>query len=447
MDNQHIFETLSPTRLFFRAALPSMVSMAVTSLYTVADGIFVGRCIGGDALAAVNLVMPLILISFALADLVAVGSSVQIAIHLGEKKGEDASRIFSFCAGLIFAVSCVAGLLGWFLGEPAVRLMGAEPAVTALAGSYLRVYAAFSPAVMIFFALDNYLRICGRIHYSMGVNVAASLLNVALDFLFLVVLRWGIWAAALASCLSMAAGTVLSLVPFLTQKLPLRFLRGTLSPRLLGNILANGSSEFFSNIASSAMMILLNAVLLRMAGTVAVTAFSIVMYVDSVVGGLLYGMADALQPAISYSYGAGLRGRMFALERRVLAASAAVALAVMAWMLLGGGGVVGLFIQNGDPALLEMSLRAMSLFALSYLTNWAGTALSAFLTAMNRPGASLALAVSRTLGFPLACLAVLPGLLGLDGVWLTPAVGSALTALLALCLLLRVLRREKRPVE
>ena len=97
---ERIFITLSPTRLFFRCALPSMVSMAVTSLYTVVDGIFVGRYVGADALAAVNLVMPLLLISFALIDLVAVGSSVQIAIRLGEQKSEEASRIFT-CGSML----------------------------------------------------------------------------------------------------------------------------------------------------------------------------------------------------------------------------------------------------------------------------------------------------------------------------------------------------------
>ena len=152
---ERIFITLSPTRLFFRCALPSMVSMAVTSLYTVVDGIFVGRYVGADALAAVNLVMPLLLISFALIDLVAVGSSVQIAIRLGEQKSEEASRIFSFCSKLILLLSLLIGAAGFFLAGPAVALMGAERQVTAMAVDYLRVYALLAPFIMLFFALDN----------------------------------------------------------------------------------------------------------------------------------------------------------------------------------------------------------------------------------------------------------------------------------------------------
>ena len=453
---ERIFITLSPTRLFFRCALPSMVSMAVTSLYTVVDGIFVGRYVGADALAAVNLVMPLLLISFAcfntrswweisfaLIDLVAVGSSVQIAIRLGEQKSEEASRIFSFCSKLILLLSLLIGAAGFFLAGPAVALMGAERQVTAMAVDYLRVYALLAPFIMLFFALDNYLRICGRVRYSMGINVFTSLVNIVLDALFLIVFRWGVAGAALASCIGMALGTVLGLLPFLRKKLPLRFVRGRVPLHQLAALLANGSSEFFSSIAGSVLMVILNSVLLHLAGTPAVSAFSIVMYVDSIVGALLFGMADSMQPAISYNYGAGSRTRMFALEKRVLTAAAAISLAVLVWMQLGGEQVIPLFLKEEDSALLDMTLRAMELFSLSYLLGWVSTCLSSFFTALNRPGLSLVLAFSRTLVFPLLSLLVLPGALGLDGVWLISTSTGVLTAILSLLFLLRVLRQEK----
>lgn len=191
------------------------------------------------------------------------------------------------------------------------------------------------------------------------------------------------------------------------------------------------------------MMVILNSVLLRLSGSMAVAAFSIVMYVDSIVGSLLFGMADSIQPAISYNYGARRRDRMLALEKRVLLTGAAVSLAALLWMQLGGKYVIPLFIQGDDPALLEMSLRAMRLFSLSYLLGWAGTCLSSFFTALNRPGRSLILAFSKTLAFPLACLAVLPAALGLDGVWLTAPAAGVLTAALAVWFLIAVLRQER----
>ena len=146
--HDRMFGMLSPTKLFFKCALPSMVSMGVTWLFTIADGVFVGRFIGSEALAAVNLVMPLIMVSFALSDMIAVGSSVQIAIRLGQGNGEGASRVFSFACKTILALSVVMGLGGFFLAPGLVGLLGAEGQVAAMAVEYMRVYAMFAPLIM-----------------------------------------------------------------------------------------------------------------------------------------------------------------------------------------------------------------------------------------------------------------------------------------------------------
>ncbi|WP_246019766.1 MATE family efflux transporter [Bacilliculturomica massiliensis] len=437
-EHQRMFESLPPGELFLKCAVPSMISMAVTSLYTVADGIFVGRFIGSGALAAINLVMPFIMMSFALSDMIAAGSSVQISIRLGEKKGDEANRIFSFCSLLIFAISCAMGAAGWLFAGPLVRLMGADETVTALAVEYMRVYAVFSPGIMIFFALDNYLRICGKVRYSMLMNVGISLLNIVLDALFIAVWGWGIGAAALASCISLMAGTVIGFAPFLSRRLPLKLVRGRISLRMTGNILANGSSEFFSNISGSALMVIMNTVLLRLGGAMAVAAFSIVMYIDSVVKSLLFGMADSLQPAISYNYGAGNRSRMFAIEKRLLLAGAVLSMTVLLGLLLSGQHMIALFLDGSDKSLIELSWRAMKLFSMSYLICWFGMIAGSFFTALNRPVCSLTVAFGQTLVFPLLSLMTLPAVLGLDGVWLTGLAAGCMSALLAAVFFVRV---------
>lgn len=440
MERSNLFTALPPTKLFLHCALPSMASMAFSSLYTVADGIFVGRFLGDRALAAVNLVMPLIMISFALADLIAVGSSVQIAIRMGQGEHKEASRIFSFSCGMILLLSVLIGGAGFVLAPTLVSLFGADAEVAALAVSYMRVYAAFAPLVMCFFAVDNYLRICGRVRYSMWMNIIVSIANIALDALFLGVFRWGIASAAVASCLCLAAGSLICFWPFFRKKLPLRFIKARISAQTVRNIVANGSSEFFSNIAGSVCMVLFNAVLMRMAGYLAVAAFSIVMYVDSVVKSMLFGMSDALQPAISYNYGAGERQRLFAIERRVQIAAACVSISALAIMLFAGGPLIGLFTAPGNPELLALSTRAMHLFALSYLVSWCGIASSSFLTAVDRPAASLALSFCQTLLFPVLALAVLPTVLKLDGVWLSSLAAGTVSVLLAAFLIARTVR-------
>lgn len=431
-----MFATLSPLKLFFRCALPSMAGMAVSSLYMVADGIFVGKFIGSNALAAINLVMPIVIISFALADMVAVGSSVQISIRLGQGKEKEACSVFSFSTLFIIAISCLVGFAGYFGGTQAVRLMGAGDDILNLAVEYMRIYAIFSPFIMIFFALDNYLRVCGKSLYSMGMNIFIALSNLFFDWLFIVYFRMGVASAALASCISLTMGTVVGLIPFFSRKLALRFVTPHIPWHVLKNIIGNGSSEFFSNISASVFMVIMNAVLLRMAGPLAVAAFSIVMYIDSFVSSILFGMVDAISPAISYNFGAGEYKRMFILEKIVMAAGAVVSVSAMLFMLTGGRLIIPFFMENEQKLLLDTASRAMRLFSFSYLFNWIGTASSSFFTAVNRPFLSLTVSFGQTFAFPLFSLAVLPVLLGLDGVWLTSLAAELLTAALALAFML-----------
>lgn len=431
MNQKILFEKTPPTRLFFHFAVPSMISMAVSSLYTIADGIFVGRFLGQQSLAAVNLVMPLIMICFGLSDMVAVGSSVRISIQLGQKEYNEASQTFSFCLKMIALSSCIIGLFSFFLAKPALMLLGAEPDVAQLAEEYLRIYALFLPLISGFFAIDNYLRICGKPRYSMAMNIVTAILNIMLDFVFVAVLGYGVWSAALASCLSLVVGMILGLFPFLGEKLPVSFVRGRIPFRQFVHLLANGSSELFSNIASSLLMLILNTVLLYLGGSMAVAACSVVLYVDSVVNSMIYGLVDSMQPAISYCYGANLQKRVWAIEKRVLTAGFSLSIGTLFLMYFGGGELISLFVQKNDQELLTLSLHAMRLFSLSYLVGWVDACISSYLTALDCPGRSLIVSFCGTLVFPLIALSVLAPIWKLDGVWCMPFVAGIASAIVA----------------
>lgn len=438
MENRSLtFETLNPTRLFFRCAIPAMCSMAFTAFYTIADGIFVGRFIGEEALAAVNLAMPLVMISFALADMIAVGSSVQIAMFLGQKNKEAANRTFSFSVCLTLLISVLAGLFFWFFAQPILRLIGTEGPALQYGIAYMRVYAFFSPLTMIFFATDNYLRICGRQKYSMILNIGTAVLNIVLDYLFIVVLGQGVWSAALASCISIGVGSIFSVLPFVFKKVELRFTWGSISLRQFGKMLANGSSEFFNNISESILAFILNIVLLDLGGTTAVAAVSIVMYIESLVSTILFGMCDSMQPPLSYCHGAGLQKRVHALEKRVLFAATLLSFGACMFLRYGGSWIIPFFAEPGDTALLELTGRAMELYALSYLVNWIDGCLSGYLTALGKSVKSFVVSICGTLLFPLIGLAVLVPAMNLDGVFLMPLFAGILSGILSIFLVAR----------
>ena len=446
MDSE-IFEKLPTTKLFFRCAIPSMITMVFFALYQIADGLFVGRFIGGDALAAVNLIMPIIMIVFGFANLIATGASVRISVLLGEKNREEASRVFTFTLKVLFLISCVLCVLGLLLAEPFVRFLA--PGATELAieygVTYTRVYAAFSPLMLIAHATDNYLRACGKERLSMWLSIGTQALNIVLDVILIAFLGQGIWAAAFTSCLSMALGSVVTLWMFRGKRMDLYYVKGNISVPVFIRILANGSSEFFSSISMSIMSIVFNFFLLKYCGTTAVAAFSVIMYVDSIIGMLVFGMADALQPAISYCYGAGLTAKVKAIFKRVILGAVILSAASMLFMMFAGRYVAPLFVKPEDTELLAVSIVGMELFSLSYLTGWVDMCFSSYFTALERPSHSLLTSFFGTLVFPIAALFVLAPMLELNGVWLSSVASCTVSAIFTVLLALTIKLESAKP--
>lgn len=415
-------------KLFIKCTVPSMVSMGFAAVYSVVDGIFVGRYIGGDALAAVNLVMPLIMITTALADMVATGSSVRISILLGRGRTRMASRVFSYCIRLIAAVSAVFALLGFVVADWLISAMGAEDETAVFAVEYLRIFALFMPVCSVFFSIDNYLRVCGKVRLSMTINIVCSLFNILADYVLIVVMNQGLWAAALASCVSMTLGCVWAVLFFIIGKQPLRFVRGRLPLRHTAVIAANGSSEFFVSIAGSLFAVIVNIVLLRLGGSTAVAAVSVVEYVGSITGMVSHSITEALQPAVSYCFGAGLMARTKKIQKAIMMASAVFSVLAMVFLLTCGRWLLPLFVKDGDDELYTMALRAVQFYALSYAVSWIDGTLSSFMTSLEKPWHSLTISLLSTFVFPIITLAALVPFMGLDGVWLLNFVAGIFSA-------------------
>ena len=291
-----LFAHTSPARIFLLAAIPGAVSMLASSLYQTLDGMFVGQGLGSTAFAAINLAMPFVIINFAVADLIGVGSSVPISISLGQARKDDADQIFSSSVLMIIAASTVLGAFMFLLAPALMTLMGAEGDFHRLATQYLRVYAAFSPVTTLVFATDNYMRICGKTQSSMWLNIFMSCCSATLEFLFIIVFGGGVWAAALGTCLSMAISLAIAIMPFILGRRNLRFVRPRITLAMVRRILANGTPNFLNNIAGRITSIVMNMMLVRMGGQDAVSVYGTLMYADGLVQPVMYGMVDSLQP-------------------------------------------------------------------------------------------------------------------------------------------------------
>lgn len=212
------------------------------------------------------------------------------------------------------------------------------------------------------------------------------------------------------------------------------YTRQSIPARQFLRIAANGSSEFFSSIATSIMSVVMNLFLLKYGGTTAVAAFSIVMYVDSIIGMLNFGICDSLQPAISYCYGAELIDRMKSIFRRVVVATVATAVGAFLFMLMAGPHAARIFIKPDDTELMKVSVTAIRLFSFSYLVGWIDMCFSSLFTALDRPVHSLLVSFFGTLVFPIAFLFLLTTKWGLNGVWLMASAAAVASGVLTLAL-------------
>ena len=442
MDNKTLFSQVAPLKLFFIAALPGAISMLASSLYQLMDGVMVGRILGETPFAAVNLAMPFVIINFAIADLIGVGSSVPIAHALGRKEDAEANNMFTCACILIVGAGVAVGALMYALAPYMLGALGAEGALLDDAVAYLRIYALCSPLTTIFFAVDNFLRICGVIKGSLVMNVVMSVMCMGLEFLFLFGLRLPVWAAALATCLSMMLCVIGAFIPFFAGKMSLKFVKPRFSRRMLARTMQCGTPNFLNNIAARITSIFMNMLLLRFGGERAVNVYGVLMYAEGIIMPLMYGTCDSLQPAIGFNWGAGDVKRVFSIEKCCYAACTAVSVVAALAMMLFPTALAELFLNSPDEETMSMMTTAMRLFAIGYFVRWASFAAQSFFLALGKSLQATVLSVSTALVVPLILIgAFYP--LELTGLWLNVPVTYFVVGALAAALLFAFLRKLK----
>ncbi|MBE6538384.1 MAG: MATE family efflux transporter [Ruminococcaceae bacterium] len=446
-----MYATMNPWRLFFVIALPGMISMFAMSIYSVIEGAFIGQKLGEGAFAAVNIAMPLVMINFSLADLIGVGASVPISISLGKEDYKTANNVFSCSVIMIFLASLFMGSVMFFAAEPLSKMMGADDELLRTSVRYLRTCALLGPFATIFFAMDNYLRICGYVKTSMFINIGCNVVTLGLLIFFLFGLNMDVVGSALAMSLSMCICSVVAMIPFLMKKTLLRFARPTFSLSMLKQIAACGSPVFLSNIAGRVTSIIMNISLMTIGartfgeggGTTAVAVYAILMYSSDLCWPLLYGISDSLAPAIGYNWGAKNYGRVKQIVKRGYIGTAVVGLVSTSVLFFFPDVIASIFADAKDIRLLEISAHAIRLFCFAYLFRWFAVMTQSFLSAIEKPVLATLMSVGVALVFPVIMLGSL-WTLGLDGIWLNFVGVNALAMVLGFVLLGVVSREIKR---
>ncbi len=427
MTAEHAFFLGTPTsRLFYRAAIPGAIGMIASNIYFSVEMLLIGRFLGQTAFAGGNLANPLLLIAYAVADMIAVGSSIGISLRLGEGKKEEADRMFSAAVISSSMLSTLTAVALTAAGPFIFRLMGADAALLDEAISYLRTYTIFIPLTCLVFVFDNYLRICGRVRFSMVMNIVMAVMCLSFELLFLCVFRLGIGYAALGTSLGMSIACLICMFPFIRGRMSLRFVRMGSPWKPLREIFTQGLPSFLNNTSGRLSSVLMNTLLLRLGGGMAVSIFGVFMNIDGIIVPGMYGIFDSLQPAIGYNWGAGRKDRSRQIALRCVVALAVLCLAFTLVLELFPGQVFSLFLE-ADGKELQLAIHAIRIMALTYLVRWISYSGQSFSSAIGRSREATLLSLCSALIFPVLMMLILMDR-GLEGLWYVTTSAALLTA-------------------
>ncbi|MFW5769017.1 MAG: MATE family efflux transporter [Spirochaetota bacterium] len=419
-------------RVFFHYVIPSVLGMVAVSSAGVVDGIFVGKFVGAEALAAVNLTIPLITLISGIVLMLSIGSGVVCGKYLGEKNGPAAADTFTKTNILIGFFCAVSMTLGFIFIDPLISLLGAEEVLNGLVKEYLFIILFFVPGHAFSFVLSQFVKIDGRPRLYFACLLSGAALNIALDALFVGVLGWGLRGAALATSIAYSLSTFVVLPHFFTDRARLKFLRpsGSWSPLL--RAVFNGFSEFINEISAGVVIFLFNLVMMRRFGPSGVAAFTIVNYILFFGLMISYGVADALQPLLSTNFGARREERIGGFIRLGLLANGGMGLVIIAVILIFPAQLIGIFLGEGEAATITTARRFLVYFWPAMLANGLNIAFSSYFTSLHKAAHSAVIALSRSLALPVLFILSLSVLLGDVGIFIAIPLAEYATLLMSL---------------
>ncbi len=432
--------------LFFRIFIPTLLGMVFTTSLVLSDGIFVGRGIGSDALAAVNIAMPLYMIATGIGLMFGIGASVTASIHLSRNRIEDANLCLT--QSLVISILSVAllSVLIMIFDEQVVRFLGGSEKLIPLVLEYMHIFVSFIFLQIVLTVGQFIIRLDGSPNYAMMCNAVPAVINIFLDYIFIFMFGWGLSGAAWASVIGMLAGSALFLFYMFKYNRILHFQFGGFSYSNLRNIpksftsTANiGFSALLSELAMSTMFLMGNNIFIRALGEDGVAAFSVVCYLFPLIYMTVTAITQSAQPIISFNFGKKDRERICATLRLSLLVAACISIFLGISFLFFSAQIVSFFLAEATNA-YQIAVYGMPYFAAGFVFFALNMVLIGYYQSIEYAKPATFFTILRGFVFMIACFMVLPILLNTKGIWI--AVPSAELLAFFIILLFHIGTRE-----
>lgn len=425
---QHALKKAEKTAGFFKFVLPSVLSMVFMALYTVVDGIFVARYSGPDALAAINIVLPLFSLAGGLGIMAASGGSAIVGIQLGAGKRDEANKLFSMIVSATTLLSLVLAGLTLIGFNPLLHALGATARLMPYAKIYGLMIALMLPVFILKILLEFFMRIDGKPNLSLILSVSGGVINIVLDWLFMAQFHMGIAGAALATAIGAVVSLSIGIWYFFTQS-TLKFTWVPWDQKQLLDVAFNGSSEMLTELSTGITTFLFNITAMKFAGETGLAALSILLYTHFLLMSVFLGFSSGVAPLISYAHGANERAVLEQLIRRSRRYIFMASITIVLFTVIKADLLTVIFVPTHSKV-YAMTFEAIQLFAATFVFMGINIFASAKYTALNNGKVSALIALLRSLIGTLLGLLLLPPFFGLTGLWLVIPFSEALTFML-----------------
>lgn len=421
--------------MILQFAIPSIISMLLTSLITVADGFFVGNYVGKEGIAAINLGMPIVYLYLALGLMLAVGGSAIAGMALGAEEHTKCNAVFNQTILTTVLVTAFISVIVLFCLRPMLAVVHAQGLVAEYFMQYYLIMIIELPLMVISSAMGMFIRGEGNPQFFMVVNIVNVVLNIVLDYLFARWLHLGVTGIAAASLISAIVSIVWLVYFFMKKSKVYKLGRFTFSKKVLQSTIFNGFSEFIGEMSMCISMFAYNLVIMKNIGVDGVTAFTIVGYVSYMFSMIIIGFGQGASPLMSFTYGAKEWELTRGIRRKTNQFVFGAGVIVIVIMLALSDWYSGLFVHN--TAIEAMVHTGIMIFMISFLFTGINTITSFYFTSIGKAKESAIISSSRGFVILLICIFTLPVFFGMNGVWMVAPITEGITILLSVWFIFR----------
>lgn len=420
---------------FLKHILPSIATMIFLSFYTTIDGFFVSRYVNADALASINIVIPITCIFFGISVMLATGSGALVSIKLGEKDKDGANKLFSFITISLLILGIIMTLVGVVFLEEILKFLGATDKLMPYVKPYGFLTILMTIPMMFKLYFEYYARVDGNPNVALIMSTLGLGLNVVFDYIFIAIFDMGILGAGLGTLSSIAISAIIGLVYFISNKSNLKFVKTTTDMKILFNSCYNGSSEMFTELSTGITTFLFNKSLLVIAGENGVAAMSIITYMYYFFIAVYFGVTVGISPVISYNFGAKNKEKIDESLKYSFITITWSSILIFLVSMLGGKYIIGMFTTDID--VFNIASHGIKLFSWGFLMIGVNVFISGYFTSIGNGKISAIISILRSLVFVTISVVVLPRFIGISGVWLSIPISELLTIIFSIYFYIR----------